>query len=200
MTHTSGFAYNLWDADLDRYMKAKNVPGLDSGEEEAFYPPLMFDPGERWEYGISIDWIGKLVEVVSGKSLGTYMQENIFAPLGMTSTGYRDLAGHGGAARDARISATPDGSLTATDWVSQQEPLIELGGGGLYSTAGDYLQFVRMILNAAAQRQPGAAARNRRPDGAERHGRHPRHHAQDHRPRSARWTPSSSPACPRAGA
>jgi CubicO group peptidase (beta-lactamase class C family) len=63
MTHTSGFAYNLWDADLARYMELKGVPGLDSGEEAAFYPPLMFDPGERWEYGISIDWIGKLVEV-----------------------------------------------------------------------------------------------------------------------------------------
>jgi methyl acetate hydrolase len=89
MTHTSGFAYNLWDADLDRYMKEKNLPALDSGEEAAFYPPLMFDPGERWEYGISIDWIGKLVEVVSGKSLGTYMHDHIFVPLGMDSTSYR---------------------------------------------------------------------------------------------------------------
>ena len=65
----------------------------------------MFDPGERWEYGISIDWIGKLVEVVSGKSLGTYMQENIFAPLGMTSTGYSAHAGHGDAAGARAISA-----------------------------------------------------------------------------------------------
>jgi methyl acetate hydrolase len=146
MTHTSGFAYNLWNADLARYMELKGVPGLDSGEEAAFYPPLMFDPGERWEYGISIDWIGKLLEVVSGKSLGTYMQENIFDPLGMSSTGYR-ISPDMEERRASTHQRQPDGSLTPTDWVRQQEPLIELGGGGLYSTAGDYLQFVRMLLN-----------------------------------------------------
>jgi methyl acetate hydrolase len=146
MTHTSGFAYDLWDADLARYMKLKGVPALDSGEEAAFYPPLMFDPGERWEYGISIDWIGKLVETVSGKSLGTYMQENIFNPLDMDSTGYR-ISPDMEARRASTHQRSPDGKLAPTDWVRQQEPLLESGGGGLYSTAGDYLQFVRMILN-----------------------------------------------------
>jgi len=146
MTHTSGFAYSLWDADLARYMELKEVPALDSGEEAAFYPPLMFDPGERWEYGISIDWIGKLVEVTSGQSLGTYMQENIFSPLGMSSTGYR-ISPDMEARRASAHQRGQDGNLAATDWVAQQEPLRELGGGGLYSTAGDYLQFVRMILN-----------------------------------------------------
>jgi methyl acetate hydrolase len=146
MTHTSGFAYDLWDADLARYMKLKKVPALDSGQEAAFYPPLMFDPGERWEYGISIDWIGKLVEVVSGQSLGTYMQENIFSSLGMGSTDYR-ISPDMEARRASTHQRGPDGALAPTDWVRQQEPLLELGGGGLYSTAGDYLQFVRMILN-----------------------------------------------------
>jgi CubicO group peptidase (beta-lactamase class C family) len=145
-THSSGFAYNLWDANLDRYMRETKFPGLDSGKEEAFYPPLMFDPGERWEYGISIDWIGKLVQVVSGKSLGTYMRDHVFAPLGMASTGYaispdmeRRLAtSH---QRDA------GGRLAATGWRSKQDPPVENGGGGLYSTAGDYQRFMRMILN-----------------------------------------------------
>jgi CubicO group peptidase (beta-lactamase class C family) len=145
-THSSGFAYNLWDANLDRYMRETKFPGLDSGKEEAFYPPLMFDPGERWEYGISIDWIGKLVQVVSGKSLGTYMKDHVFAPLGMASTGYaispdmerRLVTSH---QRDA------GGRLAATDWRSKQDPPVENGGGGLYSTAGDYQRFMRMILN-----------------------------------------------------
>jgi methyl acetate hydrolase len=146
MTHTSGFAYGLWDADLARYMAEEKFPELASGEEAAFYPPLMFDPGERWEYGISIDWIGKLVETVSGKSLGTYMQENIFSPLGMTSTGYR-ITPDMEARRATSHQREKDGTLTPTDWVNQQEPLRELGGGGLYSSAEDYLQFIRMILN-----------------------------------------------------
>jgi methyl acetate hydrolase len=146
MTHTSGFAYGLWDAELARYMTEEKFPDLSSGEEAAFYPPLVFDPGERWEYGISIDWIGKLVETVSGKSLGTYMQENIFSPLGMASTGYRitpDME-----ARRATIHRREkDGTLTPAEFVRQQEPVREPGGGGLYSSADDYLRFVRMILN-----------------------------------------------------
>ena len=146
LTHTSGFAYNLWNADLDRFMETQNFPALDSGEERAFYPPLMFDPGERWEYGISIDWVGKLVEVVSGKSLGTYMQDHIFNPLGMDSTGYR-LTPDMEARRATTHQREEDGTLTPTDWVRQQDPLLELGGGGLYSTAEDYLKFIRMILN-----------------------------------------------------
>jgi methyl acetate hydrolase len=150
MTHTSGFAYALWDADLARYMAEEKFPELATGEEAAFYPPLMFDPGERWEYGISIDWIGKLVETVSGKSLGAYMQENIFSPLGMTSTGYR-ITPDMEARRATSHQREKDGTLAPTDWVSPQDPPREMGGGGLYSTAGDYLRFARMILNGGTE-------------------------------------------------
>jgi CubicO group peptidase (beta-lactamase class C family) len=149
LTHTSGLAYFGWNADLARYMKEKNVPALDSGEAAAYYPPLMFDPGERWEYGISIDWVGKLVEVVSGKSLGTYMQEYIFSPLGMGSTGFR-ITPDMEARRATVHQRGEDGKLVATGWVRQQNPLLESGGGGLYSSAPDYLQFIRMILNGGS--------------------------------------------------
>ncbi|WP_244470879.1 serine hydrolase domain-containing protein [Microvirga massiliensis] len=146
MTHTSGLVYDQWDADFLRFAKARNFPVLGSGANEGFYPPLMFDPGERWEYGISIDWIGLLVEKISGQSLGTYMQEHIFAPLGMTSTGYR-LMPDTEARRVATHQRGSDGKLTEVEWKGQPQPVRELGGGGLYSTVGDYLQFVRMILN-----------------------------------------------------
>ncbi len=148
-THTSGFAYNLWDANLDRYMKQTNFPGLDSGKEEAFYPPLMFDPGERWEYGISMDWVGKLVQVVSGKSLGTYMSDHVFVPLGMTSTGYA-ISADMERRRATSHQRDAEGRLAATGWVSKQDPPTENGGGGLYSTAGDYQRFMRMILNGGS--------------------------------------------------
>lgn len=146
MTHSSGFAYILWNADLDRYVKETSFPGLDSRQERAFYPPLMFDPGERWEYGISIDWVGKLVQTVSGKSLGTYMSEHVFMPLGMTSTGYAITAD---MERRRATSHQRDaaGQLAATDWVSRQDPPTENGGGDLYSTSSDYQRFIRMILN-----------------------------------------------------
>lgn len=146
MTHTSGLVYDQWDAEFAWYTKARNVPVLASGGNEAFYPPLMFDPGERWEYGTSIDWIGLLVERISGKGLGAYMQENIFTPLGMTSTGYR-LLPDTEARRVATHQRGPDGKLAEVAWAGQPQPVREFGGGGLYSTVGDYLQFVRMVLN-----------------------------------------------------
>jgi len=146
LTHSSGFVYNLWDADFDRFMTAKEFPALNSGKEEAFYPPLMFDPGERWEYGISIDWAGKLVETVSGKTLGTYMQENILVPLGMSDTGYK-LRPETEARLVTIHQRGEDGKFSLVEWKGQPEKVLEFGGGGLYSTAGDYLKFVRMILN-----------------------------------------------------
>jgi len=146
MTHTSGLVYNQWDGDFDRLVRAKNIPVLAAGQNDAFYPPLMFDPGDRWEYGISIDWVGLLVEQVSGKSLGTYMQENIFSPLGMSSTSYR-LLPDTEARRVSTHQREPNGKLAEIAWTGQPQPVREFGGGGLYSTAGDYLQFVRMILN-----------------------------------------------------
>ena len=147
MTHTSGFAYTLWDADLLRYGEGKGgLAPLSYDDEATWLQPLMFDPGERWEYGISIDWIGRLVQTVSGLSLGTYMQENVFAPLGMTSTGYK-LTPDMEARRAGSHQRGEDGTLVATDWVSDQDPPQEYGGGGLYGDVADYQRFIRMILN-----------------------------------------------------
>jgi CubicO group peptidase (beta-lactamase class C family) len=145
-THTAGFAYDLWNADLDRYLKEAPLPDFASGSEEAFHAPLMFDPGERWEYGISLDWVGRLVTTVSGRSLGAYMQEHVFAPLGMESSGYA-ITPAMERRRAAAHQRDGEGRLTATDWVREQDPPTENGGGGLYSTVEDYQRFMRMILN-----------------------------------------------------
>jgi len=146
LTHTAGFAYDLWSPDLIRYEKVKGIPGIISCQNVALTTPLMFDPGERWEYGINIDWAGKMVESVSGKRLGAYMHENLFSPLGMNNTAFKitpDMR-----ARLAKIHMRgEDGKFTVTNIEIPQEPEFEMGGGGLYSTAGDYLLFVRMILN-----------------------------------------------------
>ena len=89
LTHTAGFGYDIWSADLAKYQAAKNIPGIISCQNAALRTPLLFDPGDRWFYGINIDWAGKMVEAVSGKRLGTYLQDNLFAPLGMTSTAFK---------------------------------------------------------------------------------------------------------------
>lgn len=147
LTHTAGFAYEIWQEPIGRYQETTGVPGIISCEDAALTTPLLFDPGERWEYGINIDWAGKMVEVASGMKLGRYMQANIFEPLGMTSTAFHitdDMR-----RRLAKIHARgDDGKLEPQlELEIPQEPEFEMGGGGLYSTIGDYARFVRMILN-----------------------------------------------------
>jgi methyl acetate hydrolase len=145
LTHTSGFVYDMWNADMVRYLAATGTPGIISCQNAALTVPLVADPGEQWEYGISIDWAGKAVEAVSGQTLAQYMQDNIFTPLGMTDTGFK--IGEAQRRRLAKIHMrTPDG-LLSTDTEIPQGPEFYMGGGGLYSTVGDYLKFAQMILH-----------------------------------------------------
>jgi CubicO group peptidase (beta-lactamase class C family) len=146
LTHTAGFGYEFWSEDVGRYLEATGTPGIISCTEAALSSPLLFDPGERWLYGINIDWAGRMVEQVSGMKLGAYLQRHLFEPLGMTDTAFRITASM--RARLAKIhQRNDDGSLVAGDLEIEQAPENEMGGGGLYGTAGDYLRFVRMILN-----------------------------------------------------
>jgi methyl acetate hydrolase len=147
LTHTAGFGYDIWSPEVGKYMEAMEVPGVISCQNKALTTPLLFDPGERWFYGINIDWAGKMVEAASGKKLGQYMRDNILGPLGMDSTGFRITDSM--RKRLAKIHHRgPDGALQPdTALELPQEPEFEMGGGGLYSTAGDYLKFVRMMLN-----------------------------------------------------
>jgi CubicO group peptidase (beta-lactamase class C family) len=146
LTHSAGFSYEIWNADIVRYQQATGVPSVTSCQNKALELPLLFDPGERWEYGINIDWAGKMVEAVSGKTLGAYLKDNLFDPLGMSSTAFKITT-----AMRERLAGVhlrgPDGQLAPMPFELEQNPEFEMGGGGLYSTVGDYLQFVRMVLN-----------------------------------------------------
>ena len=144
LTHTAGFAYEMWNPTMFQYLEATGTPSIVTCTNAALGLPLVADPGTQWEYGISIDWAGKAVEAVSGQKLGDYMQAKLFGPLGMRDTGFRIREDQRG--RLAKVHArTPEG-LVATDMAMPQEPEFQMGGGGLYSTVGDYLRFARMIL------------------------------------------------------
>ena len=144
LAHSSGFVYDMWNADMSRYLELTGTPGIISCANAALDLPLVFEPGSAWDYGIGIDWAGKAVEAVSGKSLGVYLADNLFRPLGMRDTGFRIRDDQ--RARLARMHArTPEG-IIAIDFEIPQAPEFEMGGGGLYSTVGDYLRFTRMIL------------------------------------------------------
>jgi methyl acetate hydrolase len=148
LTHTSGHAYDMWNPDVGRYMEATGTPSIISCQNAALMLPLMSDPGEKWEYGIAIDWAGKAVEAVSGQALSRVMQDNIFDPLGMTDTGFK--IGEAQRRRLAKIHARTPGGLVSTDTEIPQDPEFHMGGGGLYSTVGDYLKFAQMILHGGA--------------------------------------------------
>jgi methyl acetate hydrolase len=138
MTHTSGLGYGFTNATV-RDFKPR------AGED---YPvgPLVFEPGEGWLYGTSTDWLGRLVEAVSGRPLDEYFRRRILEPLGMADTFYNVPTD-----KQARLVAThhrrADGTIVKE--ATQPAPFINpiIGGGGLSSTAGDYIRFVRMILN-----------------------------------------------------
>ena len=139
LTHTSGFCYDFFDGDMFRYASQHGQAAPDA------VPPLMFEPGTRWQYGTGIDWTGRLVEKLSSMSLEDYFQAKILRPLEMHDTSFivpqekfdRLVTGY---------SRQPDGSLKQNPRALPKPPKEFNGGGGLYSTTGDYVKFMQMIL------------------------------------------------------
>jgi CubicO group peptidase (beta-lactamase class C family) len=161
LTHTAGFAYEFWNPQLMRYIDVTGMPSLRTGKLAALRLPLVFDPGERWEYGINIDWVGRIVEAVSEQSLDAYFQAHIFAPLGMTDTGFVPSAEQ--VSRLVRMHRRGlDGGLEPITMETPQREFLS-GGGGLLSTGRDYLAFLQMLLhqgrfNGARLLQPETVA------------------------------------------
>ena len=148
LTHTAGFVYDTWNEEMNRYARITDLPAARTGKLAALTAPLNFDPGERWEYGINIDIAGRMVEVVSGLDLETYMQRHIFAPLGMVDTSFIQRP-----AWDGRLTAVharqEDGSLQPMVMPRGANTDREFypGGGGLFSTTSDYLRFLQALMN-----------------------------------------------------
>jgi methyl acetate hydrolase len=146
MTHTAGFAYDMWNGDMVQYLEKTGTPGITTCKNDALKTPLMTEPGTRWEYGTNIDFVGKAVEAISGKRLDAYLRDHLFKPLGMTDTAFKI-----GESQRKRLVAMhargPEGSLAPIPFELEQDPEFYMGGGGLYGTAGDYIKFTQMILN-----------------------------------------------------
>ena len=146
LTHTAGFGYQYWSETLLRYHRAVGTDTMTSGELVATtMPAALFDPGERWMYGINMDFVGRIVEEVSGRRLDDYFDEHILGPLGMDSTAFA-LSDDMQARRAAMHARMPEGTLAATRPARSPEPEFPSGGGGLYSTVEDYCRFMQMIL------------------------------------------------------
>jgi methyl acetate hydrolase len=147
LLHTAGFGYDFFNETYLRLAEEHDQPSVITSSYASIHTPLLFDPGEQWEYGTNIDWAGQVCEAITGKRLGALMQERVFNRLDMN---------------DSAFTMTPDmadrmvtmhqreetGELTALDdFILPQEPEVHMGGHGLYSTALDYAKFIRMWLN-----------------------------------------------------
>ena len=150
LRHTSGLIYGTRGKSLVNaaYIEAK-IGNRDFSNEEFVSKlsklPLRFSPGERWEYGVSTDVLGRVIEVVSGKTLGEFLNERIFAPLGMTDTGFY-VPGEK-LSRAAQPWQVPEAPPMTVRFDVAQKPRFESGGGGLTGTMDDYLRFTTMLAD-----------------------------------------------------
>jgi CubicO group peptidase (beta-lactamase class C family) len=145
MTHTAGFAYDMWNGDMVKYLEKTGTPGIITCQNAALKTPTMSDPGTRWEYGTNIDFVGKAVEAASGKKLDAYLRDHLFAPLGMTDTAFKINDNMRKRLVGMHIRGE-DGKLAPMPFELEQNPEFHMGGG-LYSTAAEYIKFCQMILN-----------------------------------------------------
>jgi CubicO group peptidase (beta-lactamase class C family) len=140
-THTTGLGYGFTSATV-RDFKPREGERYAAG-------PLLFEPGTDWMYGTSNDWLGKLVEKISGQNLEDYFHDHIFVPLRMNDTFYNvpDVKQSRLVTVHQRKDGRPDGEITEQPNQPRRPVTTFSGGGGLNSTASDYLRFVRMLLN-----------------------------------------------------
>jgi methyl acetate hydrolase len=145
LTHTAGHGYLFLNPDLVKYHEVTGTPNVFSGEKRALTTPLQTDPGTRWEYGINTDWLGLVVEEVSGQTLDAYLAEHLFGPLGMNDTTFALTADQRAAMMPVH-SRTADGEVVVSEIDLAVEPEWMAGGHGAFSTAEDYGRFITMLL------------------------------------------------------
>ncbi|HVT94850.1 MAG TPA: serine hydrolase domain-containing protein [Bryobacteraceae bacterium] len=155
MSHNAGFTYGIFGSSaVDKMYRDAKVLGsrnLQEMVDKLARIPLLYQPGTKWVYSVSVDIQGYIVEKLSGKPLGEFMRENIFQPLGMKDTAFHVDEGKRGrfatlysTNASGELSPTAGGNV-ALDY--RTEPGMPSGGGGLTSTTSDYLRFAQMLLN-----------------------------------------------------
>ena len=144
LTHTSGLGYIFASEDLLRWHELTGAPNLLTGQRAAIDTPLLHDPGERWTYGVSTDWLGQVVEAVSGRSLEEQLREHVWGPLDMPDASFQPSAEQQERLVELRFR-TPDGGLGPNP-LPDIEWEFNSGGSGAYATARDYIRFQRALL------------------------------------------------------
>jgi methyl acetate hydrolase len=145
LTHTSGLSYWFSNIDLKRWHDLTGAPNPLTGLRKCLEIPLVAEPGERWEYGVNTAWLGLVVEAIALQTLDEYLARNVFGPLGMVDTTFRPNE----AQRERLMEIhdrTLEGGLAPSSVEISEEPELAFGGEGGYSTARDYMRFLRALL------------------------------------------------------
>jgi methyl acetate hydrolase len=148
-THTAGHGYWFGSEDLKRYHEITGTPTPFTGLRASLHTPLLFDPGTVWNYGINTDWLGQVVEKVTGKGLEAVLAERIWQPLGMSDTSFAPSE-----EQKTRLMGIKqrqaDGSLAPSPHDIPQHPEFHAAGHGSYGTGRDYGRFISMLLSGGA--------------------------------------------------
>ena len=149
MTHTAGLGYFFTNEKLMRYLTLTGEPSPLSGHQRSLSVPMVNDPGTLWEYGVNTDWLGLVVEKISGQRLGSYLQQQVYGPLGMKDSSFAPSAGQ--RARLLRVmQRQADGSLSPSPYDLPETSEWDAAGHGSYGTIQDYGRFVQAWLNDGA--------------------------------------------------
>ncbi len=149
MLHTAGFGYDFANPLIKRLIDAGRLTSHRSSTREGFMQPLVNEPGTAWEYGVSIDWLGMVMEAAAGARLDGLLSELLLNPLGMTDTAHIPTP-----SMRARLASMhqreADGSLKPLDMGPRDALEVIPGGSGMYGTVGDYMKFLGLWLNEGA--------------------------------------------------
>lgn len=149
MTHTAGLGYFFSNEKLLRYHELTGEPHPLTGLKRSFSTPLVNDPGVVWEYGTNADWLGLIVEKLAGQSLGSYLKQHVYAPLGMNDSTFAPDAGQRG--RLLRVmQRQADGTLAPSSIDLPATSEWDAAGHGSYGTVQDYGRFMQAWLNDGA--------------------------------------------------
>jgi methyl acetate hydrolase len=145
VTHTTGLGYWFWSEPLVRWERATGTPSAGAGSKTSLNAPLLADPGDAFIYGINTDWLGKVIEAVSGVGLDVAVKEGVTGPLGMSQTTF--LMNDEQRPNSAPVHAKgEDGHWVILSEILNQAPEYFAGGHGLYGPPSDYIKFERALL------------------------------------------------------
>jgi len=146
LAHTAGFSYTFFNEGVRKYSEERGLDEFDPGRWEDYKTPLIAQPGEDWNYGTNMDWAGKVLEAITGQTLGQYSKENIFDKVGCKDLNYASLFDQSALSRMAGLhQRSPDNTVAPREHFRGAQ--FDSAGAGCLGTLEDYLKCILIMVN-----------------------------------------------------